>query len=120
MSDLIEELFGVKETNNDVSGSTVALVDKKTIKAIARQARNLAKKELLDLAGSENISLWQQAISTWMQQHQEQKVSLWQLQQALDMPLVEIWLGLLHSPTPYGWDGQGEFYRAAQDAWVWI
>jgi len=49
-----------------------------------------------------------------MAQHQEDKVSLWQLQQALEMPLVEVWLGLLHSPQPYQWEGQGEFYREAR------
>ena len=41
-----------------------------------------------------------------------------QLPQVLDMPLVEVWLGLLHSPTPYQWDGTGEFYRDARDFWI--
>ena len=51
------------------------------------------------------------AIALWIGQHQGDKVSLLQLQQSLGMPLVEVWLGLLHSPTPYQWNGQGEFYR---------
>ncbi len=38
-------------------------------------------------------------IANWMQQHYGQKVSLWQLQQTLSMPLVEIRLRLLHYPT---------------------
>ena len=41
-----------------------------------------------------------------------------QLQQALGMPLVEICLGLLHSPTSYHWDGTGEFYLEARDFWI--
>ncbi|WP_146134102.1 hypothetical protein [Chlorogloea sp. CCALA 695] len=58
----------------------------------------------------------QQVIASWIgQQHRGKKVSLLQLQQALGMPLVEVWLGLLHSPTPYQWEGRGEFYREAQD-----
>lgn len=81
----------LEETDDDVSGSIVALVDKKTAKAIAHQARRSAKRKLLELTGAENISLWQQAISFWMQQRQGQKVSLWQLQQALGMLLVEVW-----------------------------
>jgi hypothetical protein len=36
---------------------------KKLLSAIARQARKLAKKDLLELAGKENIELWQQAIA---------------------------------------------------------
>lgn len=72
----------------------------------------------LSVAHDEDISAWCKAISSWMQQHQGVKVSLLQLQQALDMPLVEVWLGLLHSPTPYRWDGTGEFYREARDIWL--
>ncbi len=53
-----------------------------------------------------------------MQQHQGAKVSLLQLQQALGMPLVEVWLELLHSPLPYQWQVEGEFYRGAQDVWI--
>lgn len=119
LSDMMEELFPVQEQVNETkSGSQVIAIDKKVAKAIANQARKLAKKDLLDLAGKENISAWQSAIAHCMQQHQGAKVSLLQLQQALNMPLVEIWLGLLHSPTPYQWEGAGEFYREARDIWI--
>ena len=76
------------------------------------------RKALKELAEQENIPLWQNAIAQWIEQHQGEKVSLLQLQQALSMPLVEVWLGLLHSPTPYHWDGQREFYRTARDIWI--
>ena len=88
------------------------------LRAIARKERAAMRKDLLELAEQENIPLWQSAIALWIQQHHEQKVSLLQLQQALGMPLVEVWLGLLHSPTFYQWDGQGEFYREARDFWI--
>lgn len=119
LSELMEDLFPAEDSQSNLnSGSQVIAIDKKDAKDFARQARKLAKKELLELAGAENISLWQQAIANWMQQRQGQKVSLWQLQQVLGMPLVEVWLGLLHSPTPYQWDSTGEFYRAARDVWI--
>lgn len=72
----------------------------------------------LEVAHDEDVSAWCEAIAHWMQQHQGTKVSLLQLQQALSMPLVEVWLGLLHSPLPYQWDGTGDFYRAARDLWI--
>jgi len=119
LSDMMEDLFPAEDSQVTVSsGSQVTPIDKQAARAIARQARKLAKKDLLELAGSENIELWQRAITGWMQQHQGQKVSLWQLQQALGMPLVEVWLGLLHSPTPYQWEQQGEFYKEARDMWI--
>ncbi len=119
LSDLMEDLFPAEDSQVNISGgSHVTPIDKKVAKAIARQARKLAKKDLLELAGSENIELWQQAIAFWMQQRQGHKVSLWQLQQALGMPLVEVWLGLLHSQEQYQWEGHGEFYYDAKDIWL--
>jgi len=119
LSDLMEDLFPLEEIDTDASAGTIVTpVDKQAARVIAHKARALAKKDLLDLAGKENIELWRNAIAGWMQQHQGARVSLWQLQQALSMPLVEVWLGLLHSPTPYQWDGQGEFYSEAQNLWI--
>lgn len=119
LSDMMEDLFPAEDSQVSViSGSQVTLVDKKTAKAIANQARKLAKKDLLDLAGKENILAWQSAIAHWMQQHQGQKLSLLQIQQALDMPLVEVWLGLLHSQEQYQWEQHGEFYQESRDMWI--
>ncbi len=121
LSDMMEHLFPAEDCQVDLnSGSQVTPIDKKVAQDFARQARKLAKKDLLNLAGQENIGLWRNVIAPWMQQHQDQKVSLWQLQQALGMPLVEVWLGLLHSSTLYKWEEQGEFYRSARDIWVWV
>lgn len=115
---MMEDLFPRADSQVNVSDELqVTPIDKKAARDFARQARKLVKKDLLDLAGKENIELWQSAIARWMQ-HQGAKVSLLQLQQALNMPLVEIWLGLLHSPTLYRWEDRGEFYREAGDIWV--
>jgi hypothetical protein len=76
------------------------------------------RKALKDLAQKENIPKWHSEIAYWIEQHRGEKVSRLQLQQALSMPLVEVWLGLLHSPTPYHWDGQVEFYKDTGDIWI--
>lgn len=119
LSDMMEDLFPAEDSQVSASSrSQVTPIDKKAAREIAYQARKLAKKDLLELAGSENIELWQQAIANWIQQHQGHKVSLWQLQQALGMSLVEVWLGLLHSQEQYQWEGQEEFYKEARDIWI--
>ncbi len=117
LSDLMEEFAVDTEVNSDI-GSRVSVLDRTEARALARKARAQMRKALKGLAEKEDIPQWQNAITLWMQQHQETKVSLWQLQQALGMPLVEIWLGLLHSPTPYQWEGTEEFYRDARDFWL--
>ncbi len=119
LSDLMEEFaFDEVESSPVNLGSQVTLIDRKEARAIARQQRARMRKALRELAEKENIPKWQQAIALWIEQHQGEKVSLLQLQQSLGMPLVEVWLGLLHSPMPYQWDGQGEFYRQAKDFWI--
>ncbi len=118
LSDLIKEFTFEVEPTAVSAGSVVLVIDRKEAKAIARKARAAMRKALKELAEQENIPKWQSAITLWINQHQGEKVSLQQLQQALGMPLVEVWLGLLHSPTPYQWDRQGEFYRDARDIWI--
>ena len=118
LSDLMEEFAFETESSPALVGSMVLVVDRKEAKAIARKARAAMRKALKELAEQENIPKWQQAIAQWIGQQGGEKVSLLQLQQLLGMPLVEVWLGLLHSPTQYQWDGQGEFYREAKDFWI--
>ncbi len=117
LSDLMEE-FAFDTEPNPSSGSVVSVIDRTEARALARKVRAQMKKALKGLAEQEDIPKWQNAIALWMKQHQGTKISLWQLQQALRMPLVEVWLGLLHSPQPYQWEGQGEFYRDARDIWL--
>ncbi len=119
LSDLMEEFaFDEVESSPLSFGSQVALIDRKEARAIARQERARMRKALKELAEKENIPKWQQALASWIGQHRGEKISLLQLQQALGMPLVEVWLGLLHSPIPYQWDGQEEFYLEARDFWI--
>ena len=72
---------------------------------------------LVKLAGNEQVSQWSGAIADWMQQHSGgEAVSLHKLQQALGMPKVEIWLGLLLSPVhQYDWERSGDFYSDAKE-----
>ena len=119
LSDLMEEVACDDVESSPVSiASQIALIDRKEARALARKARTAMREALKELAEQENIPKWQSTIASWMQQHRGKKVSLWQLQQALGMPLVEVWLGLLHSPSPYQWEGQREFYREARDVWI--
>ncbi len=118
LSDLMEEFTFETESSSALVGSVVSVLDRKEAKAIARKARAAMRKALKELAEQENIPLWQNAITQWITQHYGEKVSLQQLQQALGMPLVEVWLGLLHSPTPQQWNGTGEFYRDTRDVWI--
>ena len=118
LSDLMEEFTFEIESSPALVGSVVSVIDRKEAKAIARKARAAMRKALKELAEQENIPKWQSAIALWINQHQGEKVSLLQLQQTLGMPLVEVWLGLLHSPTLYQWDSTGEFYREARDIWI--
>ena len=120
LSDLMEDLTFDRVESSPSSGSVVSVIDRTEARAIARSARAAMRKALQELAEKENIPRWQQAISCWIEHHQGEKFSLLQLQQSLGMPLVEIWLGLLHSSTPYQWDGTGEFYREARDFWIWV
>ncbi len=119
LSGLMEEFaFDDVESSPVSIGSQIAVIDRKEARDFARKDRAAMRKALRELAEKENIPKWQQAIAHWLQQHGNEKVSLWQLQQALSMPLIEVWLGLLHSPTSYQWDGQGEFYKESRDLWI--
>lgn len=66
--------------------------------------------QLRQLAGEKDIKTWHSAIALWMQHSSGQAVSLIQLQQALGMPLIEIWLGLLlREQNHYQWETDEEF-----------
>ena len=134
LSDLITPLLPRlrrAKTIPKAQDSVAGVVDKSAVLAMVEQleALSLVDSELplsddehkqlaLDFAHDEDIFAWCEAIAHWIKQHQGEKVSLWQLQQALSMPLVEVWLGLLHSPTPQQWDSTGEFYQDARDFWI--
>lgn len=122
LSDMMEQLFQPEkpQPQNQVSArrSIVVPQEQETTDVIAQPASIDPKQMLAELAGSsEQVSVWAGAISVWMQQrHDDEAVSLIQLQQALGMPLVEIWLGLLLSPVHrYDWEQKGDFYLYAKE-----
>ncbi len=109
LSDMMEDLFPLEKIDVNVSsGSFVTLVDIKAARAIARQERAAMRKALKDLAEKENIPRWQEVIAHWMQQYQGEEVSLWQLQQALNVTLVEVWrlAAAFAAAVSVGWAGR--------------
>ena len=68
----------------------------------------------LDAAHTENISEWGAAISIRLDEC-GQSVSLLELQRSVEMPLVQVWLGLLLNGFEI--EQRGEFYETEQ---VWI
>jgi hypothetical protein len=72
----------------------------------------------LDTAHDENVSEWGAAISIRLdrwEQPQPQSVPLLELQRSIEMPLVQVWLGLLLNGFEI--EQRGEFYETEQ---VWI
>lgn len=104
------------------TNSVASLVEKQTLlEAFASQIRAAdSTEQYVDASVElENTSQWTSAISQWMQQCGTEKVSLFGLQQALGMPLVEVWLGLLLSKEhSYEWEKSGDFYDDATKVWI--
>jgi hypothetical protein len=72
--------------------------------------------QLRRLAGEEDVRTWQKAITRVMQQSDGKAVSLLHLQEALGMPLIEVWLCLLlGEQEQYQWETGEEFYNKSQD-----
>lgn len=120
LSDMMEERFPSEPeplSSAPTRGSLAVPIDKKAAYEIAKRAKVDTKRILAELAGDEQASNWSAAIAQWMQQQVDNgAVSLLGLQQALGMPLVNVWLGLLLSPVhQYDLDGLGEFYNDAHE-----
>lgn len=67
------------------------------------------------LAGEEDVAVWSSTIAQWLQDHAvESSISLQELWQQLEIPWVEVWLGLLLG----GFELQqfGQFYES--DLWI--
>ncbi len=120
LSDMMEKLFPEAEPKPrspiPAHSSTVVPQDLSANDALASFTSVDAKQMVVELAGNEKVSQWSAAIAQWMQQHSGgEAVSLHKLQQALGMPLIEIWLGLLLSGVhQYDWEKKcGAFYSDA-------
>lgn len=110
-----------KKTSSQEDGSVVGEVDKNALldwvdQMTADQALNEAQmaEQIRDLAHGENVEEWSRAIAQYLQRFGS-KILLPDLQQALEMPIVELWLGLLMGG--YSLTQQGEFYDS-QTLWV--
>jgi len=134
LSDLMEPAPPRKRrSKSTLKGETslAAVVDKSAVLAMVEQleAESQAselplsdeqkKHQALVAAHDEDISGWSQAIALVMQQSNRKVVSLMQLQQALEMPLIVIWLCLLLGGIEqYQWQTGGEFYHDAGELWL--
>ncbi len=105
-------------------GSNVGPVDKAALLQVleeieAHSGETETVADPLMVAHSENIAQWTTAIARWMEQKcLGEAVSLIQLQQALGMPLVEVWLGLLLADQgQYSLEQRGDFYDP-QEIWL--
>jgi hypothetical protein len=99
----------------------VAIVDAATLADAVEELESAVEPEVIDLetaielAHQEDVEGWAKAISVYFEDTQMQTVSLRTLQQALGLPWIEVWLGLLLGG--YRLEQRGtDFY--AGDIWV--
>lgn len=99
------------------AGSIVAPVDKTAVLALVEQLEieaEIQKQQGSAIASDEDVTRWISEIAQWLQAVPEDLVSFAQLCHGLQMPWVEVWMGLL-------WGGfeleqVGEFYQSA----IWV
>jgi hypothetical protein len=135
LSDLIEpappRAHRRSKPNSKAESSVAAVVDKSAVLAMVEQLEAESQTSELPLSDEQNkqlalaaahdedISAWQKVIALWMQQHSGKTVSLLQLQRALEIPLIEVWLGLLlGEQEQYQWETGGEFYSEAREIFL--
>jgi hypothetical protein len=82
-------------------GSVVATVDKAALLAMVDQLESEAaleeerKQQVLQIAHDEDVSRWIEAIAQWLIAIPSHCTSFAHLCQSLEMPQIEIWLGIL-------------------------
>lgn len=110
-----------KKSLTQTNGSVVGEVDKEALlnwvdQMAAEQPLDEAQmaEQIRELAHGENVEEWSRAIAQYLL-HLPSNICLPDLQQALEMPLVELWLGLLMGG--YSLSQQGEFYDS-QTLWI--
>jgi hypothetical protein len=74
----------------------------------------VAYQQAIALAHDENVSQWGQAIAVKLNEW-DRAVPLLELQEAIEMPLVQVWLGLLLNGLEI--EQRGDFYDTEQ---IWI
>jgi hypothetical protein len=101
--------FSNTAQNND---SVAAPVEKANVLAMLDEVTTL--EDVRNLASDEDVQKWTAAIAQYLTQVQD-TISLVELVCALDMPLIEVWLGLLLGG--FILEQCGEFYSKG-DIWV--
>ena len=99
------------------AGSIVAPVDKAAVLALVDQLEievEIQKQQVLAIASDEDVTRWTSEIAQWLQAVPEDLVSFAQLCHGLQMPWVEVWMGLLSGG--FELEQAGEFYRSA----IWV
>jgi hypothetical protein len=88
----------------------VAVVEKEKILEMVEQIETIETiEQIRALAGDEDVGRWQRAIANYFASEKQEKIRLAQLQKALSMPIVEIWMGLLLGD--YQLEQRGNFYE---------
>jgi hypothetical protein len=110
-----------KKLGNSTDSSTVGEVDKAALlnmveRLLSEQTPTETElaDQIINLAHEENVEEWTIAIAQHMA-HIKTTIRLSELQRALNMPLVEVWLGLLLGG--FTLEQRGDFYES-QDIWV--
>lgn len=102
----------------DIISSIIAPVDRHALIDVLALTElidsELAYQQAIALSHEEDVSQCGAAISTWLNQH-DRAVPLLKLVRSLRMPLVHIWLGLLHNG--FVLEQRGEFYQTKH---VWV
>ncbi|WP_017653105.1 hypothetical protein [Fortiea contorta] len=121
LDDLIEPLIpqtfkphGVHQFSNVVqkSDSVVAPVEKEQVLEMLSSVNSI--EDVHKLAGDEDVLKWQSAIANYLVNVKDE-ISLAKLQHVLQMPMVEVWLGLLLGS--FQLQQRGDFYHS-QNVWV--
>jgi hypothetical protein len=84
------------------------------IEAVGELDPEIAYQQAIALAHDENVSQWGQAIAVKLNEW-NRAVPLLELQEAIEMPLVQVWLGLLLNGLAI--EQRGDFYETEQ---IWI
>lgn len=89
---------------------------RQAIEAAVEQREQQLKLQALSVAHEEDVSSWIAAIAQWIRQTHPltQQLSLSDLQQGTQMPIIEIWIALLLGG--YRLNAEGDFYSGS----IWV
>ncbi|MDZ7970685.1 MAG: hypothetical protein RM368_38150 [Nostoc sp. DedSLP03] len=97
---------------NQEGDSVVAPVEKANVLAMLDEVTTL--EDVRNLASDEDVQKWQSAIANHLINVNDE-ISLVKLQRVLQMPMVEVWLGLLLGG--FSLEQRGDFYNS-RNIWV--